>query len=67
MSDSNERVARLLTEVPEIGIGGPGQGTVRIPELRNVTMTARVRDVVDHPAFQRLRRVRQLGPTHRSR
>lgn len=39
-------------------------GTVRIPELRNVPLTGRVVDIIDHPAFQRLRTVRQLGPTH---
>lgn len=54
--------ARLLVSVPEVGLNP--HGTVRIPELRNVPFTPRVRTVVDHPAFQRLRRVRQLGPTH---
>ena len=39
-------------------------GSVRIPELRNVGLTERVVDLIDHPAFQRLRNVRQLGPTH---
>lgn len=38
--------------------------TVRLPELRDVPLTGRVRALIDHPAFQRLRRVRQLGPTH---
>lgn len=41
-----------------------GFGSVRIPELRSVALSDRVVDLVDHPAFQRLRRVRQLGPTH---
>ncbi len=54
--------ARLLVQVPELGLGA--SASVRIPELRNVTLTRRVQRVVDHPAFQRLRRVRQLGPTH---
>lgn len=39
-------------------------GSVRIPELRQVGLTDRVVDLIDHPAFQRLRNVRQLGPTH---
>jgi len=47
--------------IPELS--GPA-GSVRIPELRNVPLTPRIVRLVDHPAFQRLRRVRQLGPTH---
>ncbi|TVR00489.1 MAG: HD domain-containing protein [Deltaproteobacteria bacterium] len=39
------------------------RGSVRIPELRNVPLTDRVAEIIDHPAFQRLRMVRQLGPT----
>lgn len=50
--------------LPEFGGGFARVGTVRVPELRNVPVTARVQAVIDHPAFQRLRRVRQLGPTH---
>lgn len=38
--------------------------TIRIPELRNVAVTERLVAIIDHPAFQRLRSVRQLGPTH---
>ena len=41
-----------------------GERSVRVPELRNVALTDRVVDIIDHPAFQRLRTVRQLGPTH---
>ncbi len=48
-------------ELPELSRFGP---SVRIPELRDVHLTTRVRSVIDHPHFQRLRRVRQLGPTH---
>jgi HD superfamily phosphohydrolase len=62
--ETAERAAHLIARVPEIGLPDPSRGTVRIPELRNVALTRRVREVVDHPAFQRLRRVRQLGPTH---
>jgi len=52
----------LLAKIPELGL--TARGGIRVPGVRNVTLTRRVRDVVDHPAFQRLRRVRQLGPTH---
>ena len=51
----------LESEIPEL-LGNAG--TIRIPELRNATITPRVIDIIDHPAFQRLRSVRQLGPTH---
>ncbi|MFP4597604.1 MAG: HD domain-containing protein [Persicimonas sp.] len=50
--------------LPELGGGFERVGSVRVPELRNVPVTRRVARVIDHPAFQRLRRVRQLGPTH---
>jgi len=46
---------------PELGAAS---GTIRIPELRNIALTPRVQRVIDHPAFQRLRSIRQLGPTH---
>lgn len=55
--------ATQLLQLPELG-PHHAVGTVRVPELRNVPMTRRVAALVDHPAFQRLRRVRQLGPTH---
>lgn len=42
----------------------PFGANVRLPELRDVRLTDRVRALIDHPDFQRLRRVRQLGPTH---
>lgn len=38
--------------------------SVRLPPLRNATFTPRIARLVDHPLFQRLRTVRQLGPTH---
>ena len=62
--DHNEDASQrhdLGPSVPELG---HGTGSIRIPELRNVVITRRVQDLVDHPAFQRLRRIRQLGPTH---
>lgn len=51
----------LEDQIPEL-LGNAG--TIRIPELRNAAITPRVVDIIDHPAFQRLRSVRQLGPTH---
>ena len=53
-------VLRVI-EIPELSHFG---AAVRVPELRDVRLTGRVRAVIDHPDFQRLRRVRQLGPTH---
>ncbi len=49
--------------IPELGFFG-GNGTIRVPELRNVGFTNRTQEIVDHPAFQRLRKIRQLGSTH---
>ena len=49
---------------PELSGPNATAGSVRIPELRNVPVTERVRAIIDHPAFQRLRRVRMLGPSH---
>lgn len=57
-----QKTATFLTTIPELGF--LPSGTVRIPELQNVRLTRRIQAIVDHPAFQRLRRVRQLGPTH---
>jgi uncharacterized protein len=50
--------------VPELSLGGFPTGSVRVPELRNIAVTDRVVAIIDHPAFQRLRRVRMLGPIH---
>lgn len=50
-----------MARLPELAHFGP---SVRVPELRDVRLTGRIREVIDHPWFQRLRRVRQLGPTH---
>lgn len=38
--------------------------TVRLPPMRDVVVSERVARLIDHPAFQRLRLVRQLGPLH---
>jgi uncharacterized protein len=54
---------RPLAELPELGLGA-GQAIVRLPPMHNAVLSARVAAVVDHPAFQRLRQVRQLGPTN---
>jgi HD superfamily phosphohydrolase len=46
-------------------VGGSARsGSVRIPDRRNIPMGEPVETIVDHPAFQRLRTIRQLGPTH---
>jgi HD superfamily phosphohydrolase len=62
--DSQDALPTSTASIPELGGGYERMGTVRVPELRNVPVTGRVQEVIDHPAFQRLRRVRQLGPTH---
>jgi HD superfamily phosphohydrolase len=46
--------------LPELDAFGP---SVRLPELTDVRLTPRFRALLDQPAVQRLRRVRQLGPT----
>ena len=51
-------------QLPELVPVGAGRGVVRLPELQNVPVTPAVLEIIDHPHFQRLRRVRQLGPTH---
>lgn len=53
-----------IAPLPEFGTGFERVGTIRVPELRTIPTTDRLRQIIDHPAFQRLRRVRQLGPTH---
>jgi HD superfamily phosphohydrolase len=40
------------------------ESTIRIPDQRSVPVTGRLLSVIDHPVFQRLRRVRQLGPIY---
>ena len=35
---------------------------IRIPELRNIPLLEHMMSLIDHPAFQRLRSIRQLGP-----
>lgn len=52
------------TSLPELGLSTHATTSLRIPEGRNITLTPRVLEIIDHPAFQRLRRVRMLGPTH---
>jgi len=51
-------------DLPEFYLGPDAGGSVRIPALGNVPLNRRVEALVDHPAFQRLRTIRQLGPTH---
>lgn len=58
------RAFSLAGMVPELAPPFARTAPVRVPELRNVALTRRVLRVLDHPDVQRLRRVRQLGPTH---
>lgn len=44
--------------------GERSTSSIRIPELRNIPLYAPLQAIVDHPAFQRLRQIKQLGPTH---
>ncbi len=37
---------------------------LRIPDSRSVNLPTGFSAIVDHPSMQRLRRIRQLGPTH---
>ena len=49
--------------VAELSPAGAGRAVIRLPELDNVPIASSTLAVIDHPHFQRLRRVRQLGPT----
>jgi HD superfamily phosphohydrolase len=49
--------------MPELRGTGGGRSVLRLPELDNVALTPALVELIDHPHFQRLRRVRQLGPT----
>ncbi len=51
----------MAVHIPELDPYGP---SIRVPDRVDVRLTRRVQSVVDHREFQRLRRVRQLGPTH---
>ena len=50
--------------VEELAPRGPGMGSIRVSGYRSVPVTKRVQSMIDHPCFQRLRKVRQLGPIH---
>lgn len=52
------------SRIPELSDPVAPAGVIRVGENRDVPLTSRVAEVIDHPMFQRLRRVRQLGPTH---
>ncbi len=52
-----------IFEIEELRLSSRG-GIVRLPELVGVPFTSRVKAVVDHPHFQRLRKVRQLSLTY---
>ncbi|MEO1268125.1 MAG: HD domain-containing protein [Myxococcota bacterium] len=49
--------------LPELDTAVGSASTVRLPGCGSVRLTRRTLTVLDHPAFQRLRMVRQLGPT----
>ena len=49
--------------LPELDTASSSLSTVRLPGCGSVRLTRRTLAVLDHPAFQRLRVVRQLGPT----
>jgi len=53
----------MWENIPELRPMGGSTTTLRLPELDSIPLTRRVLAVIDHPHFQRLRRVRQLGPT----
>ena len=53
-------IPQLLAEVEELH-PVHSTGVVRLPELIGVPFSARVKALVDHPHFQRLRKVRQLS------
>jgi HD superfamily phosphohydrolase len=55
-------VRDLTRDIPELR--SYPQATLRLPELTNIPLTDRVRRLIGHPHFQRLRHVRQLGLTH---
>jgi len=63
-SDPGRRAVALAGLVPELAPPFAATSPVRVPELCNVALTRRVLELIDHPDFQRLRRVRQLGPAH---
>lgn len=52
-------------DIPEIAALHSGGALIRIPERLSVPFTARVRALVDTPAFQRLAHISQLGLTAR--
>ncbi|RJO67132.1 MAG: HD domain-containing protein [Myxococcales bacterium] len=63
MCPSDRLLPRLLAEVEELH-PVHSAGIVRLPELVGVPFSGRVRALVDHPHFQRLRKVRQLSLTY---
>ena len=52
------------TLIPELDPHVAPDATIRVSGQRTLPLTRRVQRVIDHPSFQRLRKVRQLGPTH---
>ncbi len=60
MNATTDPIPKLLTDIEELH-PVRSAGVVRLPELIGVPFTDRVRRLVDHPHFQRLRKVRQLS------
>jgi len=58
------RALSLQGLIPELAPPFVRTSPVRVPELKNVALTRRALAIIDHPDFQRLRQIRQLGPTH---
>ncbi|MHC4777630.1 MAG: HD domain-containing protein [Planctomycetota bacterium] len=62
--DPAKKAHLLLGNIPELAPPFARLAPVRVPELKNVALSHRALAVIDHPDFQRLRLIRQLGPTH---
>jgi len=63
-NDGMARALSLQGLIPELAPPFVKTSPVRVPELNNVALTRRALAIIDHPDFQRLRQIRQLGPTH---
>lgn len=50
-----------IRDIPEIGQRRGGSGLIRLPPGVDVPLTARVRRLIDTPAFRRLANISQLG------
>jgi HD superfamily phosphohydrolase len=55
-----EKYSVPLAGIPELSFI-PKKGIIRIPEMKGIPFTERVKEIVDHPWFQRLRNAKQMG------